>query len=214
MINVKQGERYGRLTVIKEMARTYQPSGQFQRVFLCKCDCGNEKSIRLSHLRFDRVRSCGCMTGEQHRDSKSSIYNKWRGIKNRCYAESYSEYRYYGGKGIKMCDEWKNSYLKFKEWVIQNGYEPGLQIDRINSDLDYCPENCRLVTPAENSLNKSNTLIVNYNGIEKPLLSILRELGKEEAYARAAERIRKGWDVKRAIEKPVHQGNYKRKIKL
>ncbi len=208
MIDVEIGEKYGKLTVIKEVEKFVQPSGQSQRGFLCKCECGNTKKVRLSHLRHGRVISCGCELGEMHGDTGTNLHNIWRGMINRCERDSYSESHLYKDRGITVCDEWKESYLTFKKWAKNNGYEEGLTIDREDNDRGYSPDNCRFLTQYENNLNRRNTYTVKYNGEERPLMLILDEMGKKHKYQTIRTRIERGWDVKKAIEKKIRKGNY------
>jgi hypothetical protein len=100
---------------------------------------------------------------------RTKLYNSWKGMKERCHNPKHKDYHSYGGKGIKVCALFQR-YDSFEEWAKNNGYRNGLTIDRINNDADYCPENCRWSTHAEQSLNTSKNLIVNINGEEKPLI--------------------------------------------
>lgn len=99
--------------------------------------------------------------------SHPKLFLVWETMRNRCNNTHREKYKDYGARGIKVCDEWNDSAQKFCEWALANGYEEGLQIDRINNDGDYCPENCRWVTPKENSRNRRNTKYLTLNGITK-----------------------------------------------
>lgn len=102
----------------------------------------------------------------KHVFSKTRLRQTWYDMKRRCYDTSRKRYEYYGGKGITVCEEWKNSFIAFRKWALSNGYQDGLQIDRIDSNGNYCPENCRWVTPHQNKMNKtSNTGISRYKGV-------------------------------------------------
>lgn len=92
------------------------------------------------------------------------IGNIFKGMKGRCYNQNNKDYKYYGAKGIHICDKWLNNPKLFEEWSLQNGYENNLTIDRIDSDKDYCPENCRWVTLEENTINKPTTNIIIVDG--------------------------------------------------
>ena len=85
-----------------------------------------------------------------------SLFNLWQTMKQRCENPKRTKYKDYGGRGIKVCDEWKTAE-NFIRWALNNGYEKGLQLDRINNDGDYCPNNCRWVTVKENCRNRRNT---------------------------------------------------------
>jgi len=210
-LKIVPGDRFGKLTIVKEDGRFTQPSGQGQRAFLCRCDCGNLKRIRLSHLVHNRVRSCGCLRGVQHNDSYSSLYRVWTAMKQRCNLKSYINYNSYGERGITVCDEWMNSYLKFKKWALSNGYKWGLLIDRINNDGNYSPDNCRFVTTLESACNKQDTIYVNYDGERIPLVLLLHKKELKNHYAAIISRIYRGWDGQKAIDTPIRKGNYGKK---
>ena len=90
----------------------------------------------------------------KHGLSRHRLYGVWRGMKLRCYNEKHEGYKNYGGRGIQVCDEWKSDFASFYEFCISKGWQKGLEIDRINNDGDYKPDNCRFVTPKENNQNK------------------------------------------------------------
>jgi hypothetical protein len=209
MLQIAKGYRIGKLIVIEELERLRLPCGQANRVFRCKCDCGRETIVRLVHLSRGRIKSCGCSHGERHGMCHSRLYTIWRGMKNRCYGEKTIQPHLYKDKGITVCERWKNSFLAFKEWAEKNGFAPGLQIDRKDNSLGYCPENCRFVTPAVNSNNRDVTLKVDYNGNIVSLAALLQEEGKMEHYVAIRTRILRGWEHARAIDTPIRIGNYK-----
>ena len=152
-------------------------------MWLCKCDCGNEVRTSTTHLRKGHVKSCGCyshdLTSKRNKDnarhgvSRTRLYREWAMMKQRCYKKEHKSYADYGGRGIKICDEWLVSD-NFFEWAISNGYADNLTIDRIDVNGNYEPSNCRWVTMKEQIRNRRNTVIVDYNG-EKITLSELAE---------------------------------------
>lgn len=157
------GQKYGRLTAIKSDGKS--KSGK--TLWLCKCDCGNYTHVPIDNLKSGNTKSCGCLQKEngvnRGRDSKkhgmthTPIYEAWRRIKDRCYNHKKDGYNRYGGRGIQVCDEWlgDNGFNNFYHWAIQNGYSEDLEIDRIDNDGNYCPENCRWVTKKVNMRNRS-----------------------------------------------------------
>ena len=204
MINLKIGQRFGKLTVISEGEKFFQPSGQHQRGIICKCDCGNIKKIRLSHLRHSRVTSCGCILPPRIKFYHKRLYNSWRGMRNRCYGAKYPESQYYGKKGITICDEWKNSYNEFAIWALANGWNENLTIDRIDGLKGYYPENCRFVTQFENNINKPGIIIVEYYGKKIPFIVLLKGKGLYSHYGVIIRRIRKyGYSVEDAFDIPI-----------
>lgn len=147
------GNRYGKLVVL---SRCGGGGNGRHYYYLCRCDCGNEKIVGSQHIGKD-VFSCGCLV-DRKEHTKDTLYTIYKDIKRRCYNKQRDNYKYYGGKGIKMCDSWKNNYQEFKKWAFENGYiyyadkprEERLSIDRIDSNKDYCPDNCRWIPFKEN----------------------------------------------------------------
>lgn len=157
---------YGRLTIICEVEPVKYKSGNLSRRFLCKCDCGNEKIIQMSSLKNGMTKSCGCYSSElttlkniSHNLSRHPLYRVWKSMRRRCNCPKVEFYPRYGGRGIKVCEEWAKDFKPFYDWCMANGYERGLQIDRIDNDGNYEPGNCRFVTRTENMRNCSQTKI-------------------------------------------------------
>lgn len=209
-LEILKGERFGKLVVIKEVDKFIQPSGQTQRGFLCECDCGNKKKVRLSHLRHNRVTSCGCNIGEMHGENKTKLYNTWRGMKNRV-KEYHSESHLYYDRGINMFEGWRKSFLAFKDWALKNGYKEGLTIDRIDNNKGYHPDNCRFVPQYINNANRRNTMVVKYNGEEIPFTLLIRKKKLQKHIGAIRSRILRGWSADDAIDTPIRKGNYTRK---
>lgn len=143
----------------------------------CKCICGNIFVKEGKYLRNQKYPSCGCInkarlrelsktSSKTHGDNNTHLHGIWIGIRKRCKPSNSNNkrYKYYAGKGIKVCEEWENNYLSFKAWSIQNGYAQNLTLDRINPDGDYSPENCRWVSMKEQQNNRGNTVYIKYNG--------------------------------------------------
>jgi hypothetical protein len=208
MIALNKGDKFGRLTVLKEVERLELPCGQKNRAYLLKCKCGKQTTVRLAHLIRGRIKSCGCLVGDRSGESgKLGLYRTWTGIKNRC-KESYFESHLYHAKGIKVFTEWANSYLAFREWAIKNGYKNGLQIDRIDNSKGYFPDNCRFVEPVINANNRDNTFYIRYRGGKIAFMLLIREKNLIRNMASIRSRIKRGWSVERAFDTPIRQGNY------
>ncbi len=213
-IDINQGDKFGNLTVLKEVEPFRQPSGQTQRGILCKCDCGNEKVIRLSQLIRLRISSCGCKQKIRNGESTSRIYKTWRAMKERVHLKSYIRSNRYSERGITICKDWDNDYFTFKTWALNNGYADNLQLDRINNDGNYEPNNCRFVTNKQNANNREITFYVNYNGNKYPIMELFDKLNVPAINQPAIRnRILRGWDHTEAFNKPIRNGNYKTKNK-
>ena len=131
------GERYGRLTVQHYVGKA--PNGHSR--WLCKCDCGRETIVSRSNLRSGKQVSCGCKRKEQvgalnriHGGSHTRLYSIWTNMITRTTNPKGTAYQRYGGRGIKMCPEWRNSFEAFRDWAVASGYTDDLTIDRINND--------------------------------------------------------------------------------
>ncbi len=207
-LSIKKGDRFTKLTILREVDRFVQPSGQTQRGFLCKCDCGKQKTVRISHLTNKRVTSCGCIRNEQHGYTGTHLHNIWRGMRNRV-SPNYFEKQYYFDKGITMHEGW-SKFLVFKEWALSNGYKSNLEIDRRKNDQGYYPYNCRFVTREENLANRDNTYKIIYKGEEVAFMTVLRNSKKVPHQGAIRRRIKRGWSHDRAIDTPIRQGNYYR----
>ena len=208
-----EGKRFGRLVVIK-FSHKKEKNNSRKYYFLCKCDCGKEKTIEASALIYNKTTSCGCYHSEivkrpKNKDLKvttnKSLYSRLSSLKQRCYDKKNSRYKNYGARGIKVCDEWlgKNGSENFIRWALQNGYDDDLTIDRIDVNGDYCPENCRWITNKEQASNKTTNVFVFYNGDKKTIRewSLILKVNEDTLYRRK----KKGWCDKKIIETPIRK---------
>lgn len=149
------GQKFAMLTVVKEVEQI----GKRRRI-LCQCNCGNIKIVDLAELTRKRKKtlSCGCyrlnMGALKHGMTKTRLFGIWDGMKQRCINYNNKTYFRYGFRGIGVCEEWLDNFESFKDWALKNGYKEDLQIDRINNDGNYEPNNCRWVTPKIQSQNR------------------------------------------------------------
>ncbi len=169
------GDKYGRLTVIKIAPRVKGRGVEW----VCRCDCGNEAVVRSSSLRQGNTRSCGCLAremlvernfkhGKARRGKKTRLYGIWVRMRQRCNDPNTDDYEGYGGRGIKVCDEW-DDFLAFQNWAHSNGYKNKLTIERIDNDGDYEPNNCKWICLEKQARNKRNNHFIEFNGVCRTL---------------------------------------------
>lgn len=150
---------------LEEAAPSYATRGNGKSIprrrALFECGgCGVKWEAILEKVKRDKIQTCGCgyrtVRGLSRSEGKNHpIYSLWTDIKQRCYNENNEGYKFYGGRGVFVCDEWRISFLAFHDWVLANGYRKGLNLVRIHKEKDYSPSNCRFVTPRERSNNGS-----------------------------------------------------------
>lgn len=162
------GQRFGRLTVKEQADPFISQNGEKKARWLCICDCGKETIVRADYLKQGRTMSCGCYSKEAlaqantiHGMSESRLFKIWCGMKQRCNDKNCKNYPNYGGRGIKICEEWNKDFSTFFDWAMSHGYEPSAlrgdcTIDRINNDGNYEPSNCRWVDMKVQASNKRN----------------------------------------------------------
>lgn len=158
------GKRFGKLVVVSRAENIGR-----EVAWNCKCDCGNETIVRGNCLRRGSTKSCGC--GRSYKIEKGApidihAYRKWYSMRCRCYKPCHKMYPKYGGRGIVMCDEWRDDYLSFERWLLSQGWKHGssLSVDRIDNDGPYSPENCRLATALEQGNNRRTNVWIEFKG--------------------------------------------------
>lgn len=199
------GQRFGRLTVLYKTDKTKYGKALWH----CKCDCGNFKDTISTSLKNGDVKSCGCLQKEvrkenalhldkvrlKHGMSDNRLYRIYNDMVSRCYRKSINGYENYGGRGIRVCDEWlgEDGFKNFMSWSFANGYNEELTIDRLDSNGHYEPNNCKWSTRKEQANNTRATIFLEY-GREKHSLTEWSEITgirKGTLYTR----MRKGWSV-------------------
>lgn len=165
------GQRFGRLTVLE-----FVPNDKSNSYWKCKCDCGNETLVAGEKLTRNHTQSCGCLQKEitsqmfrKHGYSENRLHKTWRGMKDRCYNINDKSYKYYGGRGITVCDKWKDDFYAFRDWAMTHGYDVTLTIDRIDVDGNYEPKNCRWADTKTQARNMRNNIMVIYQGKKRCL---------------------------------------------
>lgn len=156
--------KYNRLTVLETFLKK---RGKKNATYaLCECDCGNKKVIELYRVKKGLSKSCGCLSREittkrntKHGMRNHPAYDTYNGMMARCYNTNKKSYHHYGGRGIKVCDEWHDIH-KFLNWCDNNGFGKGNQLDRIDNEKGYSPDNCRFVTPTVNLRNTRRNIMI------------------------------------------------------
>jgi hypothetical protein len=201
------GQKFGRLTVTSVYSRDAVGTILWRAV----CDCGNAIIARGTALRWGEPKSCGCLRADPliiatraakrrtHGLVGSKEYRAWAHMKGRCLDPGDKAYKYYGGRGITVCERW----LKFVNFHADMGSIPSasLSLDRIDVNGCYCPENCRWATPTEQARNKRTSVILEIDSIKKPIAEWASQSGI--AYATLRKRIADGWPVYDAVFAPV-----------
>ena len=201
------GKRFGRLIVLERHVNAQKTNREAK--WMCKCDCGNNVTVAGYSLRSGRTKSCGCYQKERasesnttHGQSKSKLYYVWNNMLQRCYNPKHIDYELYGQRGIQVCEDW-HTFENFYSWALKAGYSSDRHntctIDRLDNNAGYAPNNCRLATGTQQARNRRNTLLVEYNGVVKPLKSWCEEL--KIPYITTWRRIKVlNWSVKDALE--------------
>lgn len=201
---IPQGTRFSKLVVLGEAKPGRDRRGHQFGISICQCDCGVIKTVRNSHLKSG-VQSCGCYNPNNihgHTNSRgesSMTYARWRAMKARCNNPKHSHFRYYGGRGIKVCERWED----FRCFLSDMGECPGPKwtLDRINGDLGYAPSNCRWATRKTQGENRKTSRMVTMDG-ECHCITVWAEkygIRRETVYGR----IRWGWPFELAIKTPA-----------
>lgn len=200
--------RFGRLVALGPIGKTV--GGQI--MWLCLCDCGNKTNVRSSHLLQGTIVSCGCFglersiaTHKKHGMSRAPIYAQWSSIVQRCTNPNCKEYRYYGGREdhpIQICDEWRNSFESFRDYMSQlpNYGEDGYSIDRVDNNDDYKPGNVRFATKEQQSQNTRQNHMLTFNGKTQGVSAWGRETGL--GHQTISKRLLRGWSVELALTTP------------
>lgn len=182
------GQRFGGWLVLKRVANDKKMNARW----LCRCDCGAEREVKACDLKSGQTTKC-FKCRKTHGLRNDPLYAVWRNMIWRCTVSYLKHYHNYGGRGIKICEEWKDMTI-FHNWAIAHGYKSNLQIDRIDNDKNYCPENCRFVDRKTQLRNKRNNVYITINGIKRLLIDWAEETGlpRSTLYAR----VRLKWPEK------------------
>jgi hypothetical protein len=221
--DVKVGDRFFRLVILEKYSK-YEHS-QNKTYVLCQCDCGNKTHQKLSSLKGGRIKSCGCLKAEKaaercgklsFKNGRSNhhyrLYRIWNGMRSRCKYSSMKQFKDYGGRGIRVCDEWDN-FETFESWALSHGYAEGLSIDRIDPDGNYEPSNCRWATAKEQAQNtraarRIDRVHITAFGETKSIRDWIKD---ERCVVKGVNalsyRLGSGWPPEIAITKPSEREN-------
>lgn len=199
------GKKFNRLLVVKKAGRK-----NYKVMWECVCDCGNTTFVNTFYLINSKIRSCGCLHKEQliernttHNQRHTKLYETWKKMRDRCNRPNATQYKDYGGRGIKVCEEWDKSFQAFYDWSYANGYDDNLTIDRIDNNKGYSPENCRWATYKEQMRNKRTNHIITYKNQSQCISQWCEELNL--SYSAVTGRLRRGWSVEKALSTPTNR---------
>ena len=194
------GKKYGKWTVLKETKQRDKQHGTIR--YLCKCECGREQIVDGHSLRKGISKYClSCKQYKGHTNTfikNRRLINIYNGMISRCYYKKNPHYKNYGGRGIKVCQEWLNNKGLFYNWAINNGYKDNLTIDRIDNNGNYEPNNCRWATKIEQANNTSRNRLIKYNNKTKTLAEWAKELNMSQQ--KLKYRL-DNWSIEKAFNK-------------
>lgn len=177
-----------------------------RRQAMFRCKCGNTFIAQIYKVKTCETRSCGCIqakatseSNSTHGLSKIPLYTIWKAIKSRCYNVKNKAYHNYGGRGVVVCNEWKNDFTAFYLWAMSNGYKKGLQIDKdIKGDgLLYSPQTCIFVTPKVNSNNRRSNVYIDFNNDSKTISQWADKIGIPMKILH--QRLSRGWSIEKSL---------------
>lgn len=212
------GRRFGRLVVIGPAEKTKAR----QKTCLCQCDCGTIKVIRQDHLTSGATTSCGCYRREfsaahgkkvltKHGWYGTSLYKRWVGMRGRCNNPKSDMWKHYGGRGIRVCKEWNESFEAFRDWSLEHGYREDAPagtctLDRIDTNGNYEPDNCRWISIFEQQSNRRNNRLVEFMGERYTIAQLARMY--DMCWETLSGRLKRGMSAEEAVSRPykrVHQ---------
>ena len=208
------GCKFERLTVIERADKSSFKGVQW----VCRCDCGSMVVVRSGDLKTQKQKSCGCLRRETsaqngkvltiHGMQNTRLYREWSSMKNRCYNKNAVGYMDYGGRGIVVCEQWKNDFMAFYNWAMNSGYDETAPrgvctLERKDNNGNYSPENCKWATNREQQNNKRNNRLLTYNGETKTAAQWAEEIGINLNTIHS--RMWLGWSDERILTEPLHE---------
>jgi len=206
------GMIFGRLTAI-----SYAGKRDNYRCWNMKCSCGKEIIAPINYCVVGDKKSCGCLLQDFNKDGENNLvhgdsrkgvkrkrlYTTWANMKYRCNNKNSDFYYCYGERGIKVCDEWANSYVLFKKWALENSYNDSLSIERKDVNGNYSPDNCCFIPVNNQAFNKRSTRYVIFNGARISLAALAKQI--KMPYCVLKSRIKLEWDIARATTESINK---------
>lgn len=198
------GSKFGRWTILSNAGR----NKRYQQLVNCICECGTRRTVVEDHLKSGRSTSCNCFRIERSTKAKfkhgeflgnpkgSPEYHSWAGLKDRCGNPRNKKWKNYGGRGIKVCRRWLESFSNFIEDMGRKP-SPAHSIDRKNNDGDYQPDNCRWATPTQQANNQTQNRRITHEGETKTLSQWAKHTGI--SYGTIQTRLDSGWSIEKSL---------------
>lgn len=198
------GRKFNRLTVLRIAGKNKYNRPMVER----SCDCGNKIITEATRVKNGVTKSCGCLQSEfasnqfkTHGLTNTRLYRIWQSMISRCENKNNNRYYAYGRRGIRVCDDWRNDFMAFYNWAMENGYRDNLTIDRKDNDKDYSPRNCKWSTSYEQANNKRTNRTVEYKGVRKNVKQWVNYFGFNYKYFH--EKLKKcEWSIEKLLEIP------------
>jgi len=208
---LEAGAVFGRLTVVALVSTERMPR-EVRRIYRCQCACGVLLSVNGRYLKSGHSRSCGCLAREhrqrfiaseiEHGQTGTRLHQCWRRMLSRCYTPTATGYENYGGRGIGVCDDWRNGFVAFFHWATENGYRDDLTIDRLDVDKHYAPDNCRWIPMSENCRRTRACVYLDAFGERKMIADWLRDDRCCVPRHVLKYRLKRHWPVEAALTTP------------
>lgn len=198
------GQRFERWVVLRRA-----PNRGKAVMWECQCDCGTVRIVQGTSLKSGASTNCGCGRIENHRRTHGlthhPLYRVWQRMKGCTSSPTHQDYHHYGARGITVCDEWANNFKSFYTWAMEHGWKSGLEIDRVDTNGNYCPENCRFTDRSGQMRNTRRTRMLTYNGKTQSVAAWAEETGIRSGTIYT--RLNAGWSVEKTLTTEVSHAN-------
>ncbi|WP_288745778.1 hypothetical protein [uncultured Enterococcus sp.] len=171
--------------------------------WLCECECGDKVAVKSDSLLSGHTKSCGCKKLKHGKSNKERLYQTWKNMRQRCNNPKRPDFKRYGGRGIRVCNEWSD-YSNFRTWALSNGYDDSLSIDRINVNGNYEPSNCRWADNYVQANNVRTNRIITFQNIQYTMAEFAKKLNI--SYSTLQHRIERGWSIEQIVDTPQKVG--------